>query len=117
MKHAAGGTTRDPQPNRCPSGQARQDLTVTLGASRNAQPDWHGPQILELLRKIVGLRALYLRGNPAVSAIKSYRKATIAALPHLTYLDDRPVTERERRCAEAWCKTLALGLFEQRLYT
>lgn len=32
----------------------------------------------------------------------SYRKATIAALPGLTYLDDRPVTELERACAEAW---------------
>jgi hypothetical protein len=29
-------------------------------------------------------------------------QTVIAAIPSLSYLDDRPVFERERRCAEAW---------------
>ena len=48
------------------------------------------------------LRVLYLRGNPAVSAMRGYRKTLIALLPSLNYLDDRPVFETERLCAEAW---------------
>ena len=58
------------------------------------------------------LSALYLRGNPAVSAIRSYRKTMIAALPTLSYLDDRPIFEVERLCAEAWC---AGKMFRKRL--
>ena len=42
------------------------------------------------------------KNKKKVSAIPSYRKAVIAALPGLTYLDDRPVFDEERRCAEAW---------------
>lgn len=48
------------------------------------------------------LRCLYLKGNPVVSAIPQYRRTLVAALPGLTYLDDRPVFPIERRCAEAW---------------
>ncbi len=48
------------------------------------------------------LSVLYLKGNPAVSAMRGYRKTLIAALPGLNYLDDRPVLKMERLCAEAW---------------
>ncbi len=48
-------------------------------------------------------RCLYLKGNPVVSQIKNYRKALVAALPELRYLDDRPVFEDERRIVNAWC--------------
>lgn len=58
---------------------------------------------LALLRALPQLRCLYLKGNPLVSRLASYRKTLIAALPTLSYLDDRPVFEKERRCAEAWC--------------
>ena len=61
--------------------------------------------ILYRFRDMQGLQllsVLYLRGNPAVSAIRGYRKTLIARLPGLNYLDDRPVFETERLCAEAW---------------
>lgn len=59
-------------------------------------------QFLEILKQLPDLRCVYLKGNPAVSAIRNYRKAIIAAIPTLTYLDDRPIFDAERRCAEAW---------------
>jgi dynein assembly factor 1, axonemal len=39
-----------------------------------------------------------------VKKVKSYRKNTIADLPHLRYLDDRPVFEDDRRTSEAFSK-------------
>ncbi len=60
------------------------------------------PALLDMLRRMPALRCLYLKGNPVVGKIPSYRKALICALPGLTYLDDRPVFEEERRCAQAW---------------
>lgn len=61
-----------------------------------------GPAVLEVLARLPSLKCLYLRGNPLVSGLRSYRKAVISSLPGLTYLDDRPVFELERLCAEAW---------------
>ena len=61
-----------------------------------------GEALLAALRSLPRLKCLYLRDNPLVSALRCYRKRVVAALPALTYLDDRPVFEVERRCAEAW---------------
>ena len=74
----------------------------SLDLSANALAD--PAPLLALLRRLPALRCLYLRGNPLVSALPQYRKSVIAAAPGLTYLDDRPVFERERRCAEAWAR-------------
>lgn len=45
-----------------------------------------------------------LAGNPVVSNAKHYRKSMIASIKTLSYLDDRPVFELERICAEAWAE-------------
>jgi len=71
----------------------------TLDLQNNSISD---PGLLDVLRRMPELRCLYLKGNPVVSKVPSYRKTLISALPGLTYLDDRPVFEEERRCAEAW---------------
>lgn len=58
--------------------------------------------ILSLCQFIPNLNCLYLRGNPLVSTTANYRKRLVSSLPHLTYLDDSPVTADEHRCCQAW---------------
>lgn len=50
------------------------------------------------------LKVLYLFNNEVAKGklIPSYRKTTIAKLSILSYLDDRPVFEEDRRNAEAY---------------
>ena len=63
------------------------------------------PKIIEdVLMKLPNLKVLYLKGNPVVNKIRNYRKTLIAKLGALTYLDDRPVFDNERRTAEAWLR-------------
>lgn len=71
----------------------------TLDLQNNGLED---PGIVEVFKGMPNLHCLYLKGNPVVNKIKSYRKTLISSIPTLTYLDDRPVFDTERRCAEAW---------------
>lgn len=48
------------------------------------------------------LRVVSLMGNPVIKTIKLYRKTMILKCRNLNYLDDRPVFQRDRACAEAW---------------
>lgn len=43
-------------------------------------------------------------GNPVISKIENYRRTLISRLKNLTYLDDRPVFEKERLAVEAWVR-------------
>ena len=58
--------------------------------------------LLALLATLPQLRVLYLAGNPLLSSLTQYRRRTLAALPQLTYLDERPVFEEEKRMVAAW---------------
>lgn len=58
--------------------------------------------ILTILEQMPSLRVLQLQGNPVVRKISQYRKNIICLLRGLTYLDDRPVFDDERRLAHAW---------------
>jgi len=80
---------------------AQLDQLTTLDLSHN-KIDCEPEQLLEALKAVPNLAVVYLMGNPVVSKVSHYRKTLICALPKLSYLDDRPVFEPERRCAEAW---------------
>jgi dynein assembly factor 1 len=43
-----------------------------------------------------------LDGNPIVRKVANYRRKLLNLLPSLRFLDDAPVTERDRRLAVAW---------------
>jgi len=62
------------------------------------------PEIVDLLKKLPELKVLYLKGNPCVKNIRNYRKTLISSIPTLTYLDERPIFEDERRLASAWAR-------------
>jgi len=58
----------------------------------------------EVFEKMPELRVLYLLNNKLIKGIKNYRKTMTAKLPKLTYLDDRPVFQEDRRNAEAFAR-------------
>lgn len=62
------------------------------------------PAVLEVLAALPNLRVLNLMGNPVIRDIANYRKTLILRCKELTYLDDRPVFDRERACTEAWAR-------------
>ena len=50
-----------------------------------------------------------MQGNPCVKKIPHYRRALIARIPTLKFLDDRPVFDEERERAEAFYAVLEGG--------
>uniref|UniRef100_A0A1D1ZRU2 Uncharacterized protein n=1 Tax=Auxenochlorella protothecoides TaxID=3075 RepID=A0A1D1ZRU2_AUXPR len=73
---------------------------TTLDLSSNRLDDMD--HLLCILRQLPLLRALYLSGNPCVTKAAAYRKRVVGNLPHLAYLDKRPIMPLERATAEAW---------------
>ncbi|MEW5310994.1 MAG: hypothetical protein WDW38_002744 [Sanguina aurantia] len=72
------------------------------------------PDALKVLYQLPTLKCLYLKGNPVVSTMRNYRKMMIVEISTLTYLDDRPVTDTERRTTLAWFKGGAEAEREER---
>lgn len=60
------------------------------------------PEIVEIFENMPKLAVLNLMSNPVIAKIKNYRRAMISRIKSLTYLDDRPVFEKERLAVEAW---------------
>ena len=74
------------------------NLTV-LDLQNNRLED---PEILDVLAAMPSLAVLQLQGNPVVPKITQYRRTTISRCTSLSYLDDRPVFEEERKAVGAW---------------
>ncbi|EAY01084.1 Leucine Rich Repeat family protein [Trichomonas vaginalis G3] len=60
------------------------------------------PSVLEILDKLPHLKVIHLDGNPITRTLMSYRRNMILRYPNLTYLDDEPVTDNEKRTVAAW---------------
>ncbi|ODM87870.1 Dynein assembly factor 1, axonemal [Orchesella cincta] len=60
------------------------------------------PEVINIFKEMKNLHVLNLMGNPCIRKIDNYRRHMIVSCKHLTYLDDRPVFDKERACCEAW---------------
>ncbi|TNJ28532.1 putative Phosphatase 1 regulatory subunit [Giardia muris] len=60
------------------------------------------PDIVKILNRLPNLKVLNLMNNPLTRSMSMYRKTVIHACPNLTYLDDRPVFDDERRAVTAY---------------
>jgi Leucine-rich repeat (LRR) protein len=76
------------------------NLTV-LDLSNNKIED---TGIVSILSQLPDLAVLNLMHNPVVRQIKNYRRTVIAACKRLTYLDDRPIFDKERMQVTAWAQ-------------
>ena len=45
-----------------------------------------------------------MQNNEFTKKISHYRKSIISKMPHIKYIDDKPVFEDEKRFAEAWAR-------------
>ncbi|XXQ31985.1 U2A'/phosphoprotein 32 family A C-terminal domain-containing protein [Plasmodiophora brassicae] len=83
----------------------------TLDLSKNALSD---VAVLDILTSMPALACLYLKGNPFLSSMRHYRKTVIGRIQTLTFLDDRPVFDEERRIVAAWMTNGADGERDER---
>ncbi|KAG2486365.1 hypothetical protein HYH03_014946 [Edaphochlamys debaryana] len=59
------------------------------------------PEAVRALCRLRGLRVLY-PGNTPLQKLPNLRRLLVSGLPRLSYLDEQPVEEVDRRGAEAW---------------
>ncbi|CDW79659.1 dynein assembly factor axonemal [Stylonychia lemnae] len=70
--------------------------------------------IVPFFSDVQNLLCLYLKGNPCVRRISTYRKRLTVGMKNLYYLDDRPIFEIERLAADAWAAGGAAAELEAR---
>jgi len=58
--------------------------------------------VANFFKKCPAMAVLYLHGQDLTHRLKNYRRNMVLHLPTLTYLDDRPIFDDERRTTEAW---------------
>ena len=56
----------------------------------------------EVIKPLQALRVLRMEGNGVTRQMKNYRRRLTLMFPELRFLDDAPVTEEDRRLANAW---------------
>lgn len=78
-------------------------LSLTSVDLSNNQLDC-SEEIVPFFTELQNLLCLYLKGNPCVRKISTYRKRLTVGMKNLYYLDDRPVFEIERITANAWAE-------------
>ena len=76
----------------------------TIGVLDISNNKLEDPAVVDVLAKMDNLHVLQMQGNPVTRKIQHYRKTVVARCQKLTYLDDRPVFEDERRTVTAWAR-------------
>lgn len=70
---------------------------------RDNQIDTH-KEIPSFFAQMDRLTCLYLAGNPCVRLVSQYRRTMTVCMKSLYYLDEKPIFEDERLCAEAFTR-------------
>jgi len=70
---------------------------------RENQIDTHN-EIVPFFTRMQQVTCLYLAGNPCIRLISNYRRQLTVKMPNLYYLDEKPIFEDDRLCAEAFIK-------------
>ncbi|GIQ80554.1 dynein assembly factor 1, axonemal [Kipferlia bialata] len=81
----------------CLEGLRGHPTLCTLDLTNNRLGVSSEAAILDILASLPALKSVYFMGNDIVK-IERYRRKIVQACPLLTYLDERPVFEDERRC-------------------
>ncbi len=74
-----------------------------------------GEQLLEIFGQMSNLACLYLKGNPLIENFPGYRKKMVCLLPSLKHMDNKQVTDEEKRIAGAWLIGGKDGMLEERM--
>lgn len=81
------------------SGLAEVPTLTILNADDN---QIKSEDFLEVIKPLTSLRVLRMNGNEVTRNMKNYRRRIILGFSDLQFLDDAPVTEEDRRLANAW---------------
>jgi len=79
----------------------RSRRLINLDLSSNRISD---ASVLDHLGQLEDLKVLYMKSNPIIETMSFYRKRALVKVPHLTFLDDRPIFPNEKRLSEAWIR-------------
>ena len=63
-----------------------------------------GMEVVDVLARMKSLHVLNMTGNPLPRKTVDYRRNLLWKCTDITYLDSRPVTDRDRVCLQAWAK-------------
>jgi len=74
--------------------------TITVLDLQNNKLEDEG--IFDVLEALPLLAVLQLQGNPIIPKMTQYRRNTVHRCKALSYLDDRPIFEEERKAVGAW---------------
>jgi len=74
-------------------------ITIDLSCNRISDA-----AVLDHLGQLEDLKVLYMKSNPIIETMSFYRKRALVKVPHLTFLDDRPIFPNEKRLSEAWVR-------------
>jgi len=70
---------------------------LNLGSNKIETEDF-----MQIISELPDLAVLKIEGNPIARTMVNYRRRIIVSTPKLAYLDQQPVDELERKCAELY---------------